>query len=66
MRFGTLDGRLVLVRDGQALDVQRASGGRLDADVPQCSPGEMLVSRVEGMGAIRQRFCAHNSETADA
>ncbi|HEY0002206.1 MAG TPA: fumarylacetoacetate hydrolase family protein, partial [Actinoplanes sp.] len=34
MRFGTLAGRLVLVRDGRALDVARASGGRFPADVP--------------------------------
>jgi 2-keto-4-pentenoate hydratase/2-oxohepta-3-ene-1,7-dioic acid hydratase in catechol pathway len=33
MRFGTIDGRLVLVRDGQALDVERASEGRFPADV---------------------------------
>jgi 2-keto-4-pentenoate hydratase/2-oxohepta-3-ene-1,7-dioic acid hydratase in catechol pathway len=32
MRFGTLDGRLVLVRDGRALDVHRHSGGDLPAD----------------------------------
>jgi len=32
MRFGTLDGRLVLVRDGRALDVSRASDGRLPSD----------------------------------
>jgi 2-keto-4-pentenoate hydratase/2-oxohepta-3-ene-1,7-dioic acid hydratase in catechol pathway len=32
MRFGTIDGELVLVRDGLALNVARASGGRLPAD----------------------------------
>ena len=35
MRFGTLDDRLVLVRDGYALDVQRASDGALPNDVPE-------------------------------
>ena len=33
MRFGTVDGRLVLVRDDRALDVAAASGGRLPSDV---------------------------------
>src|SRR5690242_11499726 len=33
MRFGTLAGRLVLVRDGYAVDVERHSGGRFPADV---------------------------------
>jgi 2-keto-4-pentenoate hydratase/2-oxohepta-3-ene-1,7-dioic acid hydratase in catechol pathway len=33
MRFGTVEGRFVLVRDGRALDVARASGGALPADV---------------------------------
>ncbi|WP_426592406.1 fumarylacetoacetate hydrolase family protein [Cellulomonas sp. McL0617] len=32
MRFGTLDGRFVLVRDGRALDVANASAGALPAD----------------------------------
>jgi 2-keto-4-pentenoate hydratase/2-oxohepta-3-ene-1,7-dioic acid hydratase in catechol pathway len=32
MRFGTLDGRFVLVRDGHTLDVAEASGGRLPPD----------------------------------
>jgi 2-keto-4-pentenoate hydratase/2-oxohepta-3-ene-1,7-dioic acid hydratase in catechol pathway len=32
MRFGTVADRLVLVRDGSALDVERASGGALPAD----------------------------------
>jgi 2-keto-4-pentenoate hydratase/2-oxohepta-3-ene-1,7-dioic acid hydratase in catechol pathway len=32
MRFGTVDGRLVLVRHGRALDVGIASGGRIPAD----------------------------------
>lgn len=32
MRFGTLDNRLVLVRDAAAIDVAEASGGRLPAD----------------------------------
>ena len=32
MRFGTLDGRLVLVRDGRALDVATASGAALPSD----------------------------------
>jgi 2-keto-4-pentenoate hydratase/2-oxohepta-3-ene-1,7-dioic acid hydratase in catechol pathway len=34
MRFGTVADRLVLVRDGYALDVHRASDGDLPADVP--------------------------------
>jgi 2-keto-4-pentenoate hydratase/2-oxohepta-3-ene-1,7-dioic acid hydratase in catechol pathway len=34
MRFGTVAERLVLVRDGHALDVHRASDGELPADVP--------------------------------
>jgi 2-keto-4-pentenoate hydratase/2-oxohepta-3-ene-1,7-dioic acid hydratase in catechol pathway len=34
MRFGTVADRLVLVRDGYALDVHRASDGNLPADVP--------------------------------
>ena len=34
MRFGTMAGRLVLVRDARALDVAQASGDRLPADVP--------------------------------
>jgi 2-keto-4-pentenoate hydratase/2-oxohepta-3-ene-1,7-dioic acid hydratase in catechol pathway len=33
MRFGTVDGRFVLVRDATALDVATASGGWLPADV---------------------------------
>jgi 2-keto-4-pentenoate hydratase/2-oxohepta-3-ene-1,7-dioic acid hydratase in catechol pathway len=33
VRFGTVDGRFVLVDDGRALDVERASGGSLPADV---------------------------------
>ena len=33
MKFGTLDGRFVLVEDGRALDVATASGGALPADV---------------------------------
>lgn len=33
MRFGTLSGRLVLVREHAALDVGEASGGRFPADV---------------------------------
>jgi 2-keto-4-pentenoate hydratase/2-oxohepta-3-ene-1,7-dioic acid hydratase in catechol pathway len=33
MRFGTLGGRFVLVRDGRALDVAEASGGVLPSDV---------------------------------
>jgi 2-keto-4-pentenoate hydratase/2-oxohepta-3-ene-1,7-dioic acid hydratase in catechol pathway len=33
MRFGTVEDRLVLVRDDRALDVEVASGGRLPADV---------------------------------
>ena len=33
MRFGTVDGRLVLVRDGRALDVADASEGKLPPDV---------------------------------
>jgi 2-keto-4-pentenoate hydratase/2-oxohepta-3-ene-1,7-dioic acid hydratase in catechol pathway len=32
MRFGTVNGRLVLVRPGRALDVESASGGALPAD----------------------------------
>ncbi|MFN8156245.1 MAG: fumarylacetoacetate hydrolase family protein [Candidatus Nanopelagicales bacterium] len=32
MRFGTVDGRFVLVRDGRALDVATASGGGLPSD----------------------------------
>ena len=32
MRFGTVDGRFVLVRDGRALDLAGASGGALPAD----------------------------------
>jgi 2-keto-4-pentenoate hydratase/2-oxohepta-3-ene-1,7-dioic acid hydratase in catechol pathway len=32
MRFGTVEGRLVLVRDGRALDVATASEGKLPAD----------------------------------
>lgn len=32
MRFGTLGGRLVLARDGSALDVSTASGGEFSAD----------------------------------
>lgn len=32
VQFGTIDGELVLVRDGNALNVARASGGRLPAD----------------------------------
>ena len=32
MRFGTVDGRFVLVRDGRALDVATASGGSLPSD----------------------------------
>ena len=32
MRFGTVDGRFVLVHDGRALDVATASGGRLPSD----------------------------------
>jgi 2-keto-4-pentenoate hydratase/2-oxohepta-3-ene-1,7-dioic acid hydratase in catechol pathway len=32
MKFGTLDGRFVLVRDGLALDLHTASAGRLPAD----------------------------------
>jgi 2-keto-4-pentenoate hydratase/2-oxohepta-3-ene-1,7-dioic acid hydratase in catechol pathway len=32
MRFGTLDGRVALVRDDRALDVATASGGALPAD----------------------------------
>jgi len=32
MRFGTVDGRFVLVRDGRALDVATASGEELPAD----------------------------------
>lgn len=35
MQFGTIDGRMVLVRDGRALDVETASGGALSADVAQ-------------------------------
>jgi 2-keto-4-pentenoate hydratase/2-oxohepta-3-ene-1,7-dioic acid hydratase in catechol pathway len=34
MRFGTVADRLVLVRDGYALDVHRASDGNLPADAP--------------------------------
>jgi 2-keto-4-pentenoate hydratase/2-oxohepta-3-ene-1,7-dioic acid hydratase in catechol pathway len=34
MRFGTIADRLVLVRDGHALDVRHASDGELPADVP--------------------------------
>jgi 2-keto-4-pentenoate hydratase/2-oxohepta-3-ene-1,7-dioic acid hydratase in catechol pathway len=34
MRFGTVAGRLVLVRDGHALDVHRGTGGALPADAP--------------------------------
>ena len=33
MRFGTVGGRFVLVRDGRALDVATASGGALPSDV---------------------------------
>lgn len=33
MRFGTLSGRLVLVRDGLALDVEEHSTGKLSSDV---------------------------------
>jgi 2-keto-4-pentenoate hydratase/2-oxohepta-3-ene-1,7-dioic acid hydratase in catechol pathway len=33
MRFGTVEGRFVLVRDGRALDVATASGGSLPSDV---------------------------------
>jgi 2-keto-4-pentenoate hydratase/2-oxohepta-3-ene-1,7-dioic acid hydratase in catechol pathway len=33
VRFGTIGGRLVLVRDGRALDVHRHSGGGFPADV---------------------------------
>ncbi|MEU4222198.1 fumarylacetoacetate hydrolase family protein [Actinoplanes sp. NPDC026623] len=33
MRFGTLDGRLVLVSEGRALDVATASGGALPCEV---------------------------------
>ena len=33
MRFGTVDGRLVLVRDGRYLDVHEVTGGRLPPDV---------------------------------
>lgn len=33
MRFSTIGGRLVLVREGHALDVQQASGGLFSADV---------------------------------
>ncbi|GAA2140367.1 fumarylacetoacetate hydrolase family protein [Actinomadura napierensis] len=32
MRIGNLGGRLVIVRDGRAVDVERASGGRFGAD----------------------------------
>lgn len=32
MRFGTLDGRFVLVAEGRALDIGTASGGRLPSD----------------------------------
>ncbi len=32
MKFGTVDGRLVLLRDGRALDVEHASDGRLPAE----------------------------------
>lgn len=39
MRIGNLGGRLVIVRDGRAVDVERASGGRFAAD-PQAVYGD--------------------------
>jgi 2-keto-4-pentenoate hydratase/2-oxohepta-3-ene-1,7-dioic acid hydratase in catechol pathway len=39
MRFGSLNGRLSLLRDGRALDVERVSGGRFGSD-PQAVYGD--------------------------
>ncbi|WP_433136057.1 fumarylacetoacetate hydrolase family protein [Actinomadura nitritigenes] len=44
MRIGNLGGRLVIVRDGRAVDVERASGGRFAAD-PQAVYGDWEAFR---------------------
>ena len=50
MKIGNLNGRTVLVQDGRALDIERASGGRLSAD-PQRSYEQWTELRRWAAGA---------------